>query len=248
MSERYGETGTGLYDLERTAARLQDGEVWGDWRVGNTARNRYFGREMHLGPVLRRAIDRGDTVVDLGCSRGATTYDLAERYAAEDIDVYGVDAAGRAGTAGRDRSDAADFLQGLCPGLPFDTGSIDTVIAANSVHIAAQQFRKLERSDFIGDALSDLGRVTAPDGDLLLAEADGLSYLHLERVGGGPAWDAASIRGYEEQSTGRGVMLPTSLLPWIEHDDVGVDERATDVYAWDGHQEVPAESHPTGHL
>ena len=101
----------------------------------------------------------GTRVLDVGCGTGAHL----EAYAATGASCWGVDLSPAMLTVAEDRlPDAADLRIEDATELPFDTGFFDVVFTSLFLHELDPDARS--------EALAEMGRVTNPNGNLLIID------------------------------------------------------------------------------
>jgi ubiquinone/menaquinone biosynthesis C-methylase UbiE len=126
----------------------------------------WYDRFLNLvdGPVRTAAFEMSAptntmTVLDVGCGTGTTL----EQYVNAGCDSYGVDASEAMLTQARKRlGDRADLTYGNAEHLTFDDSTFDRVLASLFLHELPDDFRSA--------VFSELVRVAAPDGRIVITE------------------------------------------------------------------------------
>ncbi len=153
------------------------------WQLPRDTRDQRL-QSMGLYDILDETIEPDDTVVEIGCSIGQTTQELAERYNDRGVDVIGV------GLYSEFLADG-NYVQAGASQLPFPEDAVDHVIAPNSLGRIVykglvDRTGDAATEDYVDAVLSEVARVTPEKGMFLLADGEqGSSYLHAENTGDG---------------------------------------------------------------
>lgn len=121
-------------------------------------------RDLNEQAIARLDVQRGSRVLDLGFGGGVTFAPLWERGAT----VVGIDraadmvAAARAGYADEIAAGRLELQEGDVAGLPLADGAVDRILTVNTVYFWPD----------LGAAMTELRRVLAPDGRVVLAIRD----------------------------------------------------------------------------
>jgi SAM-dependent methyltransferase len=135
------------------SAKIQ-GDLWGqvpsDWATLQEPKHiPLFEAMLHAANV-----GMGTRFLDAGCGGGGASLLAAQRGA----QIYGLDAAEGLVEIAQAKIPSGDFRVGDLEALPFENGSFDAVIAANSVQYAENRVA----------ALRELGRVCTPEGRIVV--------------------------------------------------------------------------------
>lgn len=137
--------------MEFTGERVIPGQTDPDLLNEHIARYRFA-----------EALVGGRTVLDAGCGVGYGA-EILSRKAAQ---VYAIDLAAEAVSAGARAYADVRFVQGSCAGLPFRDASLDVVVA----------FEVIEHLEDWRGLLGEARRVLRPDGQLLVSTPNRLYY------------------------------------------------------------------------
>ena len=121
-------------------------------------------RRLRKLTVENALIQRGDSVLDVGCGTGEVT--LLAKVHAKDGKVYGIDPAPEMISVARQKAArkklAIDFRVGVIEALPFPNESLDVVTSSLMMHHLPEYLK--ERG------LMEIYRVLKPGGRLLIAD------------------------------------------------------------------------------
>lgn len=190
---------------------------------------------MNVDDVVEEYFSEENTVVEVGCSNGYTSTEIANISGADvvGVDVPEVYSGGVSENKYGDRPKPS-YVSGVAPSLPFKENSVDGIAALNSVTYLARslgsvaadseevetksQKERLEKfytQGVVRDLLEDFDRITDEGSYLLLGEQSDSSYLLLEREENG--WIAEDYGSFPEYD---GENIHRRFRPWIEDENV----------------------------
>jgi ubiquinone/menaquinone biosynthesis C-methylase UbiE len=168
--------------------------------------------------VRLAGIERGMTVLDVGCGTGSLTL-RAKTFAGSEGQVHGIDAAPEMIAAARSKAQAAgaqvNFRVGVIEALDYADGTFDRVLSSLMMHHLPDELK--------GRALAEIYRVLQPGGQLLIIDFDasaprhGLAGLH-HRSGPAGQGGSAGLKqlvesaGFVDVEIGRLRSAPVAFL------------------------------------
>lgn len=180
------------------------------------AREDYIEFKLQRHNLMR--LSPGDRVLDAGCGQGVDVRLLASHVGPEG-EVVGVDISEKMLEAARERTEST-------PNIRFETGDVMDLGFPKDSFDAVQSERVLCHTDAPDDVLSELARVTRPDGRVGVTEPD-LGSLIIETPGG-QSMDTLDpeYAVHEQPLLGRRLFRMAKAAGWT---DIDVDLHANHV-------------------
>jgi len=232
MSQKVPDQHEVSLDVEEWVSRLRNVDMpdWGN--VDGTKPGRVS--DMDLDNVIDRWVSEDDIVLEVGCSKGYTSSEIANISEAEvvGVDVPEVYSNGIVENK-HGRGPSPQYFSAVAPVLPFKEGSVEGVAALNSLtylcrnigKIAVEREQKGNRDrenvqkeytqEAITDMLDELNRVTADKSYVILGEQTDHSYLVLEKDDS--EWQ---VEDYNSMDRRNGKSMHIRYRPWIQNEKV----------------------------